>query len=431
MDRNPGERLSARVLVVDDDPTIRTALAEAIREIGRAEVSVASSAEDAIARLERGGAPDLVITDLRMRALDGMDLLRLVKSRSPETEVVLMTAYHDVGTAVDAMREGASDFLCKPFDLSTLRELVARLLGAERTGVTGSGSGGGSASIGTGAHAAGAAPELLGERYELLEEAGRGATATVYRARDLRHDRSVAVKVMRREVARSIGVDRFLGEIMIAARLQHPHVLTLIDSGRWNGVPFYVMPFIAGPSLRKRLDRGPLDMDAAVVMIQDMADALAVAHELGIVHRDVKPENVLLSGRHAWVADFGVARALRGAADMGSTLTGALIGTPLYMAPEQAFAAGEVDPRADLYALGVMAYEMLAGEPPFRGTTARAILTAHMVEEPEPLRSRRPDVPETLEETVMRCLRKDPDDRWQDGVTLSRSLERSLSGGSP
>jgi len=174
-----------------------------------------------------------------------------------------------------------------------------------------------------------------------------------------------------------------------------------------------------------------METDAAVVMIQDMADALAAAHELGIVHRDVKPENVLLSGRHAWVADFGVARALRGAADTGSTLTGALIGTPLYMAPEQAFAAGEVDPRADLYALGVMAYEMLAGEPPFRGKTARAILTAHMVEEPEPLRSRRPDVPEILEETIMRCLRKDPDDRWQDGVSLSRSLERSLSGGSP
>jgi CheY-like chemotaxis protein/tRNA A-37 threonylcarbamoyl transferase component Bud32 len=424
---DPRDRLSARVLVVDDDPTIRTALAEAIRELGLAEVSVAASAEDAIGRLESESAPDLVITDLRMRALDGMDLLRLVKSRSPESRVVLMTAYHDVGTAVDAMREGASDFLCKPFDLSTLRDLVSRLLGARReqsleVGATKFGP----AILEAGSSDSPSA-QLLADRYELLEEVGRGATATVYRAMDRRHDRSVAVKVMRREVARSIGVDRFLGEITIAASLQHPHVLTLIDSGRRNGVPFYVMPYIPGPSLRRRLDDGRMEIGEAVTMLRDIADALAAAHALDIVHRDVKPENVLLSGRHAWVADFGVARALRGAADSGSTLTGALIGTPLYMAPEQALAAGDVDPRADIYALGVMGWEMLAGKPPFSGPTARAVLTAHMTAAPEPLRELRPEVPGMLDDTVMRCLSKDPEDRWQAAAELSRGFDRCLA----
>jgi serine/threonine protein kinase len=188
-----------------------------------------------------------------------------------------------------------------------------------------------------------------------------------------------------------------------------------------------VMPYIPGPSLRRRLDDGRMEIGEAVTMLRDIADALAAAHALDIVHRDVKPENVLLSGRHAWVADFGVARALRGAADSGSTLTGALIGTPLYMAPEQALAAGDVDPRADIYALGVMGWEMLAGKPPFSGPTARAVLTAHMTAAPEPLRELRPEVPGMLDDTVMRCLSKDPEDRWQAAAELSRGFDRCLA----
>ncbi len=400
--------MSKRILVVDDDATIRTSVADALRDENETDVAVATSVEAAIARIDADGAPDLVLTDLRMRGLDGMDLLRHMRDRDPGSRVVVMTAYHDVATAVEAMREGAADFLCKPFDLGALRAVVARLLGP--------------------ASAARAAPASSGrplaDRYTIEEEVGRGAMAIVYRAVDRLHGRSVAVKVLRPELLSRIGVDRFLGEVRIVARLQHPHVLTLIDSGRWDGKPYFVMPFVSGPSLRRVLnDNGRLGVSDAAALLRDVADALAAAHAVGVVHRDVKPENVLLSGRHAWVADFGVARALSDATDTGGTLPGSVPGTPAYMAPEQAW-SDAVDARADIYALGVVAYELLSGSPPFAGPGARAILAAHLAEEPVPLRRRRPEVPEGLEQTVMRCLRKDPGERWADAASVSRSFGR-------
>jgi CheY-like chemotaxis protein len=411
--------VSASILIVDDDAGIRSTLAEALAEGGAARISVASSAEEAIRMLDTA-VPDIVLTDIRMRGLDGMDLLHVVRQRSPGSRVVLMTAYHDVGTAVRAMREGAADFLCKPFDLRALRAVLDRLLGAQATRRP-------LEPVPSATSADGADPgrSLLAQRYVLDGEVGRGAMGVVYRARDRRHDRDVAVKVMRREVALSIGGDRFLDEIRITARLQHPHILTLIDSGEWEGVPFFVVPFIAGPSLRRRLaDLGPMPVMEAATLLRDIADALAAAHASGIVHRDVKPENVLLSGRHAWVADFGVARALWGAVEARGALTGSIVGTPRYMAPEQVDGEVMVDGRSDIYALGIVAWELLCGQPPFTGPDTRAILTAHLTADVPPLRDRRREVPAMLEEVIMRCLAKDPALRWPDAESLSRGFGR-------
>lgn len=414
--------MSARILVVDDDAAIRSTLAEVLAEDGAAEVDVAASAEEAIRVLDASAAPDLVLSDIRMRGLDGMDLLRFIRQRAPASKVVLMTAYHDVGTAVRAMREGASDFLCKPFDLHSLRAVLDRLLDPDAAGQA-AGSTTDSSEQKLARLAPVARPMLLAGRYALESEVGHGAMAVVYRARDHRHGRDVAVKLLRREVALSLGVDRFLEEIRIAARLHHPHILTLIDSGELNGAPYFVMPFVVGLSLRRwLLEQSPVPPSAAAALLRDVADALAAAHAAGIVHRDVKPENVLLSGRHAWVADFGVAKALGGAAAVGSTLTGTMIGTPLYMAPEQAYGDDGVDGRADIYALGVVAYELLCGEPPFNGPSATAVLAAHLTAEAPPLRARRPDLPSGLEDIVMRCLAKDPRHRWPDAASLSHGF---------
>ncbi|MDX1577057.1 MAG: protein kinase [Gemmatimonadota bacterium] len=395
-----------RVLVVDDDVAIRNTLIGALDD-GTIELSVASSAEEAIRTLEADGAPDLVLSDMRMTGLDGFDLLRVIRNRSPDSPVVIMTAYHDVGTAVRAMREGAADFLCKPFDLHELRAVLDRLLKEGRS------------------------PDrdrdrhLLAGRYEVEEEVGRGAMARVFRARDARHDRHVAVKVLRKEVAASIGSDRFLREIQIAARLHHPHCLTLIDSGEWDRAPFFVMPLVDGPSLRKRLEaEGPMPATRGAALLRDVASALAAAHELGIVHRDVKPENVLLSGPHAWVADFGVARALDDAAEARATSIGSALGTPEYMAPEQCAGAGDVDHRADIYALGVVAYELLSGSSPFSRDSARAILAAQLTAEPPPLRDRVPTLEPGLEEVVMRCLAKEPANRWSEAAAVAAGFGR-------
>ena len=421
--------MSARILIVDDDAAIRLALAEALRDGDTAEIDVASSAEEALRRFDAQAPPDIVLTDLRMHGLDGMDLLHALRQRSPSSRVVLMTAYHDVGIAVSAMREGASDFLCKPFDLNAMRAVLGRLLGSSRVATEV-----GHASLGRpGAEAT--APDdssarvVLADRYVVEGEIGRGAMATVFRARDAKHDRSVAVKVLRREVASAIGADSFLSEIRTTASLHHPHVLTLIDSGEWDGVPFFVMPFVDGLSLRRRLeDGGPMPGVEAAALLRDVADALATAHALGIVHRDVKPENVLLSGRHAWVADFGVARALWGAMEANSTTPGTAVGTPSYMAPEQALGDDGIDHRADIYALGVLGYELLTGRPPFTGPTARAILASHLSAEATPLRALRPEIPADLEATVHKCLAKEAGDRWpgRQGVTFWRRVAATI-----
>jgi Tol biopolymer transport system component len=237
--------------------------------------------------------------------------------------------------------------------------------------------------------------------------------ATVYLAQDVRHERDVAIKVLRRDLAAIIGADRFVGEIRTTAHLRHPHILPLFDSGTADGLPFYVMPFVDGESLRSRLRHGPMPIAEAVGILREVADALAHAHASGIIHRDVKPDNVLLSGRHVFLADFGVARAVAAyvAEDQTVTGTSVMVGTPAYMAPEQVTATA-IDHRSDIYAFGVMAYELLAGAPPFAGTR-QDIVTAHLTRPPVPLTTPRPEAPAALASAVMRCLHKRPEQRWQ------------------
>ena len=261
-------------------------------------------------------------------------------------------------------------------------------------------------------------------RYNVEREIGAGGMATVYLAEDLRHHRKVAVKVLRPELAATLGSERFLHEIEIAAQLQHPNILPLLDSGDAGGFLFYVMPFVDGPSLRQRLvNQGALSVHDAVRILLEIVDALAEAHEKGIVHRDMKPDNVLLTGRHAVITDFGVAKAVGEATGRHAlTTAGVALGTPTYMAPEQAAADPGVDHRADIYAVGVMAYEMLTGKTPFEGT-APAILAAHVTAVPTPVTSHRATVPPGLATVVMRCLEKKPADRWQSAAELLPQLE--------
>ena len=266
---------------------------------------------------------------------------------------------------------------------------------------------------------------VLADRYRIERELGQGGMATVYLAEDVRHHRKVAVKVLRPELAASMGPDRFLREIEIAAQLQHPHILPLLDSGDAAGFLFYVMPYVQGESLRDRLVRErELPVHDALRIITEVADALAHAHERGVVHRDIKPENILLSGRHALVADFGVAKAVSEATGrLKLTSVGVALGTPTYMAPEQASADPGLDHRVDIYALGVVAYELLAGRPPFTGHTAQEVLAAHMTRPPEPIRNFRGNVAPAVETIVLRCLEKHPADRWQSTSELVSQLE--------
>jgi eukaryotic-like serine/threonine-protein kinase len=287
----------------------------------------------------------------------------------------------------------------------------------------------------------GAQPQLfdalrtaLSGRYEIERELGRGGMATVFLARDVRHDRAVAVKVIARDVVAPAGAARFLQEIRVTARLTHPHVLGVHDSGEVDGLLYYVMPYVAGETLRARMTReGPLPMNDVTRLVRELADALAYAHGQGVVHRDLKPENVLLSRGHAIVADFGIAKALAAAtqgAGAGSdssagrlTATGMALGTPGYMAPEQAAGDGATDHRADLYALGVVAYEAIAGVHPFAGRTPQATIAAHLTETPTPLGTRRPDTPPALGALVTRLLAKDPAARLQSADAVMRSLD--------
>ncbi len=276
--------------------------------------------------------------------------------------------------------------------------------------------------------------EALAPRYRVESVLGRGATAIVYRAFDTKHDRQVAVKVLNPDLAASVTGERFLREIGFAAQLQHPHILPMLDSGLAAGSVFFVMPLVEGETLRARLERlPPPSHQETIRVLLDVADALSFAHGRGIVHRDIKPENIMLSGRHAVVMDFGVAKGLNQPA-VGPHLTaGVALGTPTYMSPEQAIASPDVDHRADLYALGVVGYEMLAGRPPFGGATPQEVLTAHVVLQWEPLRSRCPGVPAAIAGVIERCLAKAPADRWESAAQLVEQLEAlvSTSSGTP
>ena len=261
-------------------------------------------------------------------------------------------------------------------------------------------------------------------RYEIDREIGAGGMATVYLAHDLKHDRLVAIKVLKPDLGASLGAERFLREIRIAAQLHHPHILGLLDSGEADGLLYYVMPFVEGESLRERIAReGALPIPDAVRILHEIADALAAAHARGVVHRDVKPDNILLEGRHALVMDFGVAKAVTDAVGpVGMTGTGVSIGTPAYMAPEQIAGEANADQRVDVYAFGLVAYEMLAGRPPFSGVSAQQLLAAHMTERPVAVSTQRPSVPPALNALVMKCLEKQPADRWQTAAELLPEL---------
>jgi tRNA A-37 threonylcarbamoyl transferase component Bud32/tetratricopeptide (TPR) repeat protein len=264
--------------------------------------------------------------------------------------------------------------------------------------------------------------ESLEGRYELEHEIGRGGMATVFRARDLRHDRLVAIKIMHPELALALGRERFLREIRVVAGLQHPNIVAVHDSGEANGVLYYVMPFIEGETLRHRLEREKrLSTDDALRIAHTVTDALGYAHAQGIVHRDVKPENILLAHTgHALVADFGIARAAQLSREDRLTATGVSLGTPAYMAPEQALGE-QTDARADVWALGCMLFEMLTGDPPF-GRDQRQVLAHSLTEAAPSLRKRRPEVPHRVSDAVQQALARLPDERFHDAAQFGSAL---------
>ena len=261
-------------------------------------------------------------------------------------------------------------------------------------------------------------------RYQIERELGQGGMATVYLAHDVRHDRKVALKVLRPELAAILGGARFLAEIKTTANLQHPHILSLFDSGEADGVVFYVMPYVEGESLRDRISREKhLPVDEAVRIGREVASALDYAHRHNVVHRDIKPENILLHEGQALVADFGIALAAsRSEGGTRMTETGMSLGTPHYMAPEQAMGEREITPKADLYALGCVVYEMLTGEPPFTGPTAQAIIARVMTEQPRPIAVQRHTVPPAVEAAVMTALEKLPADRYATAAQFGDAL---------
>ena len=269
----------------------------------------------------------------------------------------------------------------------------------------------------------------LSGRYEIERELGVGGMAEVYLARDVQRDRRVALKVLRRDLAVVAAGERFDLEIRLVSQLVHPHILPLLDSGETSGRVWYTMPYIEGESLRARLDREKqLPIAEAVRLTGEIADALSYAHARGILHRDIKPDNILISDGHALVADFGIALAISGRHGERITATGMAVGTPAYMSPEQSSADQELDVRTDLYALGSVCYEMLAGEPPFTGPTAQAVIARRLSQPAPSLRTFRPSVPLALDAAVRRALAPVPADRFASTAEFSRALLKAIDG---
>ena len=269
--------------------------------------------------------------------------------------------------------------------------------------------------------------DALADRYRIEGVAGAGGMATVFLAEDLKHHRRVAIKILSPELAAALGPDRFLREIEIAARLAHPHILPLHDSGVAAGLLYYVMPYVKGESLRERLRRETqLPLGEALRIAHEVADALSYAHAQGVMHRDIKPENILLQSGYAVVADFGIARAIEAAGTEQLTRTGIVLGTPVYMSPEQA-SGGRTDARSDVYALGCVLYEMLAGQPPFVGPSAEAVIYQHLSVEAPPVTNLRAGVPARIVKLLHRALAKSPADRFPDAGRMAEELARAES----
>jgi eukaryotic-like serine/threonine-protein kinase len=263
----------------------------------------------------------------------------------------------------------------------------------------------------------------LAGRYAFERELGRGGMATVYLARDLTHNRYVAVKVLLPELAVTLGMERFLREIDVGTALQHPRIVGVLDSGSADGVLYYVMPFVEGQSLRDRLNREKqLPVEDTITIAQQVADALAYAHSKGVIHRDIKPENILLDSSGAMVADFGIARAVSVAGGETLTKTGMAVGTPTYMSPEQAMGSKDVTPESDIYSLACVVYEMLAGQPPFTGPTAMALLARHSLDNVPSLKIVRGTVPDAVEDAIVRAMAKVPADRFRSATDFSAAL---------
>ena len=268
--------------------------------------------------------------------------------------------------------------------------------------------------------------------YTLERELGGGGMSRVFVAEELRLKRNVVVKVLSPELAQGISVERFEREIQTVAALQQANIVPVLTAGDTDGLPFYTMPFVEGESLRIRLARGPLAVTEVIGILRDVSKALAYAHQRGVVHRDIKPDNVLISGGTAVVTDFGIAKAISASrtSSGNATLTqlGTSIGTPAYMAPEQAAGDPDIDTRADIYSLGAMAYELFCGHVVFADRTPQRMLAAHMAEVPVPIATLRPDIPDSLADLVMSCLAKDPNTRPQSAGDIARQLESITSG---
>jgi serine/threonine-protein kinase len=268
----------------------------------------------------------------------------------------------------------------------------------------------------------------LSDRYRIERELGRGGMATVYLAHDVRHDRAVALKVLNQQLAALLGAERFLQEIRVTARLRHPNILPLFDSGEVNGQLFYVMPLVEGESLRARMSRQPrLTTDEAIRITREVADALDYAHAQGIIHRDVKPENLLLEAAHTMVADFGIARAARATDDSRLTRSGFSLGTPAYMSPEQVSGDLDLDGRSDLYSLACVLFEMLTGDPPFTGTNPDSVLVQRFMHPAPRLSTRRPDLPAGIDQAIARALARDPKDRFDRIARFAEALTDSAA----
>uniref|UniRef100_UPI0037C06C95 serine/threonine-protein kinase n=1 Tax=Gemmatimonas sp. TaxID=1962908 RepID=UPI0037C06C95 len=267
----------------------------------------------------------------------------------------------------------------------------------------------------------------LADRYRVTRELGAGGMATVYLAHDLKHERDVAIKVLHPDLGAALGAERFLAEIKTTAKLQHPHILPLLDSGAADGLLYYVMPLVTGETLRARLVRETqLPLEDALQLAREVADALAYAHAQGVIHRDIKPENILLQGgagsQHALVADFGIALAVQSAGGARMTQTGLSLGTPQYMSPEQAMGERAIDARSDVYALGAVLYEMLTGEPPFSGATVQSIVAKVLTERPVAPSTLRDTVPPAVDQAVLRALAKLPADRFPSATAVAEAL---------
>ena len=279
--------------------------------------------------------------------------------------------------------------------------------------------------------------EALAATHVLDFEIRGAGMSRVFVAQDLALHRKVVVKVLNPALAAALSIERFQREIMIVAKLNHPNIVPVLTAGELDGLPYFIMPYVEGESLRGRVVRGPLSIRETVMILKDAMRALSYAHSVGIVHRDLKPDNILLAHSAAMVSDFGVAKALSAARDRGAihpgqpiTGVGISLGTPQYMAPEQAAADPNADHRIDIYAMGIVAYEMLIGSPPFHGRTPQALLAAQLTELPPPLAARRYDVPVALSDLIMQCLEKNPEHRPRSATDAVRILDSGevLSG---